>query len=512
MKVRLYSISLHLLIVTAAGAQDPVIVDSLNTLLAGKTGADRYPPLYELAFEYIDRDNEKALEIIGQAEQAALLSGDSLWIVKSMRVKGQVLSRLDRRSESIVVCQDVLQIVRRNGFTEEEPLIINNLATSYSFLGKDDTALEYFLKTLEIAEASHDSSLLAQSLHNIGIFYYRLGTFQKALDYLLPSLKISKAISEVHVYHLNNIALCYASLHQFKKANSFVIESMKTCGSDCEENDLMIIRFTEALICLNKNEKDEAKRKFLQCYTSAKKQNAVRMQLEVIDLLAAVYLKENRIQEAKALLNEAERNIDAGYAYSEEVMAIYSRCLQLHRLTGNFKLIAHYSNKYITLKDGINNDALTASLMRTEADFRERQNLAKIAAQDEVILLKEEIISRQKLLNLVIGFLGITLFTFILFLFRNYQGKKELNKLLVQKVKQRTLQLEMNQNDLIKLVNERHLEIKRVSSIVTETVSTVQGLCFAGYTEIRDEKSRFYLGRILKTLERLSHNSIAFPE
>ena len=232
------------------------------------------------------------------------------------------------------------------------------------------------------------------------------------------------------------------------------------------------------------------------------------MQLEVLDVLAGLYISQNQTGQANALLNEAKKLVNAGYALSQEIMAIYSRRIELHRLTGDLGLIAHYSDKYITLKDSIDNDALTVSLMKTEADFQERKNVAKIAVQDEEILLKEEIIRRQKLLNIAIGLLGVTLVGFILMLFRNYDGKKKLNGLLVEKVRERTLQLEASQTDLLKRVTERELEIQRLSSITMETMRTAKGLCYAGGRELADEKARMYLVRILKTLEILSKPSV----
>lgn len=230
MKVFYFIFFVVLASMSSAVAQNPLVVDSLKALLINRTGADRYPPLYELVFEYIDKDNERALEIIEEAENAARLSGDSLWIVKSLRVKGQLLSRLVKLPESIQACHNALKIVNRNGFWDEQAAIFNSLATSYAFLGKDDIALEYFLKTFEIAEASRDSFLLAQSLNNIGVFYYRLGAFQTALDYLLNSLSINESLQNVQVYLLNNIAMCHAKLKQFDEVNWFLRECKSFCG------------------------------------------------------------------------------------------------------------------------------------------------------------------------------------------------------------------------------------------------------------------------------------------
>lgn len=65
-------------------AQDQRVIDSLQQALRTTSGGDQYPFLYELAFQYLDRDNDKAFEFISMAEGAALLSGDSLWIANEV--------------------------------------------------------------------------------------------------------------------------------------------------------------------------------------------------------------------------------------------------------------------------------------------------------------------------------------------------------------------------------------------------------------------------------------------
>jgi hypothetical protein len=81
-------------------SQDQKVIDSLHVVLSDKVGGERFHPLYELTFQYIMKDDEKALMLIGEAENAALLSGDSLSILKSKRVKGQILDLLGRVDEA----------------------------------------------------------------------------------------------------------------------------------------------------------------------------------------------------------------------------------------------------------------------------------------------------------------------------------------------------------------------------------------------------------------------------
>lgn len=99
-------------------AQDRSTIDSLETVLTQSTGIDRYTTLHQLAAEYAGNDNESALALI-EAEVAALVSGDSLAIVRSRRARGQILFLLGRTSEVISNNEAVLEVVRCNSFTDE---------------------------------------------------------------------------------------------------------------------------------------------------------------------------------------------------------------------------------------------------------------------------------------------------------------------------------------------------------------------------------------------------------
>src|SRR5258706_14353122 len=77
-------------------------IDSLKLKLFHEKGSARFTALYDLVFEYLDKeDYREALKYIEEAEQVAGQYDDSLRIVKSGRVKGQILRRLDRTGEAV---------------------------------------------------------------------------------------------------------------------------------------------------------------------------------------------------------------------------------------------------------------------------------------------------------------------------------------------------------------------------------------------------------------------------
>src|SRR5690606_10095554 len=82
------------------------------------------------------------------------------------------------------------------------------------------------------------------------------------------------------------------------------------------------------------------------------------------------------------------------------------------------------------------------SVLAGKRVFQETESLQRIAEQNEVLALKEEIIYRQWVLNIVAAFLGCTTLTLLIFVFRSYRQKTNLNAILDKKITERTRELE----------------------------------------------------------------------
>ena len=68
----------------------------------------------------------------------------------------------------------------------------NHLGRAYQELGKFDIAMEYYEKSLKIAEDSGDNDSVVANLSGIGYNYYTRGDFKKALEHFTRAYKISE--------------------------------------------------------------------------------------------------------------------------------------------------------------------------------------------------------------------------------------------------------------------------------------------------------------------------------
>ena len=125
-------------------------IDSLKSILKEKSGHGRYEILYQLAYDLFDVDNREASVYARQAYDLAYDVGDSLKIVTSGRLAGQIYRRIEQLETSIDVLKEVLPIAKRNSYEDEEKKILNALALTHTLRAEYDEALKYNFQLLVI--------------------------------------------------------------------------------------------------------------------------------------------------------------------------------------------------------------------------------------------------------------------------------------------------------------------------------------------------------------------------
>jgi hypothetical protein len=110
--------------------------------------------LYQIAFEFIDVDNKLGLEYAKQAFDAAMKSGDSLWIVKAGRIKSLAFRRLGELDSSLILSFKMLPIAKNHNYVEEQKHILNGLALAYIHKNYDK-ALNYCFQLLELNKVKY---------------------------------------------------------------------------------------------------------------------------------------------------------------------------------------------------------------------------------------------------------------------------------------------------------------------------------------------------------------------
>ena len=496
------SLTLILLWFTLVAAQE---IDSLKALLPEKSGIERCDILYGLGYEYIDVDNTLGLQYASESLKEARKLGDSLRIVKAGRIKALAFRRMGQIDSSLILSINILPIAKRNNYSNEVKYILNSLGASYTYQARYDKALESHFESLQLRAMEGDKAEISVALNNIGFNYYKMEDYDKALMFYLRSLKLKNEIKNDFDIELllMNISLCYAYKNDFAEARYYLDQLLSSCKESCSEQILLNAGFNLGVISFRQNNFTEAEQNFHASYAIAKKTNNQRMLLDNIVYLAQVYIHEGNLRFAENYLKEAEKLILQGTPYSLELIKVYNGLYNLYGNSGNFEKVAHYQRKYIQLKDSIFDQELTRNLMKVEAQYVERENYAKIDAQNKILALNKEVILRQRLLNAFMGAMAILLVILAVVLIRSNRQKRTNNQMLERKVKERTKELELNRDMLQRSLDERDLVLEKISTEIRSIFATTRGLCSLLLTDMETEDRGQYIRRIDKTSEQL---------
>ncbi|MEX1240725.1 MAG: tetratricopeptide repeat protein [Cyclobacteriaceae bacterium] len=491
----------------SSGQKSDVQIDSLRGLLRHKSGPDRVDIFFELSFNQVEINNDTALRYGLEGYRLAIKLNDSLRIVRTGMVTASALRRLQRIDSSIVVYHAILPLAEKKGYTEELALLLNSLGIAYTYKAQYDRALNYYFESLRLRESVANKRSKIPVLENIALLYYKLKDYEKALEIFLECLELTNKTG-VHEHDdllLINIGHCYAYLGDFINAAFYIDQGLQFCAEACSPQRIMEANFAKGIMFYCQKDYRKAEQYFLISYSIAKTGKNIRFQLDNIDYLSQLYIDQSQISAAAYYQTEAEKLISQNGSFNLERIKIYSRSSQLFLATRSFEKATEYQFKYGQLKDSVYSEEMTRNLMKAEAEFQERENAARILAQNEVIALKEEIIGHQDILYKIAILLFFFFVGFVIVLFRSYRQRKAINAVLEKKIIERTHELEVSRDKWLKAFQERDLLLVRTWQAIGETIRHINGLCFLTSKEVSDPLAHSYFERIHTASGRLSH-------
>lgn len=186
-------------------------------------------------------DIPKALEHYSKSLQLREEIRDKRGTANSLNNIGIIYQNQGDLSKALEYYGKSLQLREEIGYKKGIANSLNNIGVIYDNQGNLSKALEYYGKSLQLREEIGDKKGIASSLNNIGFIYqnqgdpsvtsskkdaFRAGT-QKALEYYGKSLKIAEEIGNKQgiATSLNNLGSIYLAQHQLTQAKSYFEKS-----------------------------------------------------------------------------------------------------------------------------------------------------------------------------------------------------------------------------------------------------------------------------------------------
>jgi tetratricopeptide (TPR) repeat protein len=453
-----------------ASRQDQHVIDSVTPLIKNDASKNDLEIFYELAFQYATTHHSLSLEYLEKVLDIAIVHGDSLKIVKANRMRGQILRRLGRQTEAISVLEQILPMARRLNYKIELADIYTTLATTHTFMAHFDVGLQHNFRALDVWRELGDEREIARVLNNIGLVHYKVGNFDKAIEYYLQAIQITEPQNHASLSELvySNLGLANVSKKNFEEARKWYNKLMMSCSPSCDQKKTWYVEFGLGYIAFHSKDFQTAKERFSKAYEIVRSTEDPLDEAECLFMLGATNLKLKNYSIAESFLSDA-LNICQQNSYRSLTASTHFQLFELYKvMTLQQKASVHLEN-YVSLRDSIHSIEVRNRIMVTQTEFEEKESRLTIAHHGE--LLEKQ--RAQTQLVVLICIMTILLATALFFILR---GKQRANRILDQRVTERTRELEQHKTSLERAYQERSDLLAKTSQSVKSALATQRGL------------------------------------
>ena len=435
MKTQLVRLFLFLIFFPAfCQAQQNPEADSLKTLIAvSPDDTNKVNALIKLSGYYLDVNAEEALKHANEAKSLAekinFPSGKA-WALKKV---GQVYNIQGNYVNALQVWKEALAIFEANNIKVGASNMLNNIGVIYYGKSMEDSAQDYYLRSLKVAEEIKDTLRIATALANVGgVYSNKEATYDKALEYHHRALLLGIAIGDSELIGNSDANIGELYLNKSIRVDSDSVSKNRDIDSSLSyllaaremlegSSNLPYTLNNIGKVYRENNDFELAAKYHKQAYDEAQKLDAkpdmaqALLSIAQIDTSKRDYPAAIKIYlEAESLMKEIgqEATYDLQYAY-EGLAKCYA---QLNDLKNALK----YQTLLLDVRKKIYALDVEQKLGTKLFGFEMAKSQGEIA-------LQKEIVSRQKLIRngFIGGFAIVLLFAGVFFTQRNRISKEK---------------------------------------------------------------------------------------
>jgi signal transduction histidine kinase len=354
------------------------------------------------------------------------------------------------------------------------------MATAYLNQSNFNKALEYFLKSLEIAEKYKLLTNIAPASYNVARTFNMIGNNQKALQYSLVAKKI---YSQCKMYNEEGNASCliggiFIDMNMLDSAEKYLHHALKSAK---KYNELPRERTALSNLAIIYSEKKDFKKaiEYLEQSNSTE-----YFPPNIANNLGNLASYLNEAKEYEKAISTALKGIDTcnKYNLSQAKQYIYAQLSTSYQRTNRYKAALEYYKLSCTIKDSLFSEENIKKLNELNIQYETEKNKIKINE------LKKEQEYHSLIQNiLILGISGLVIF--LVFTIYLYVNKKTLAQILT------------TTNKDLKTANE---EINKQKSVLEHK----EELLTASNSELTSTNK--YLEELNFNLERLNNDKNEF--
>jgi len=159
-------------------------VDSLKRALSAmEDDTLKVATLITLAQQYENNHLDSATHYYEAARALSEALGYSRGIVRHALNYSAVLNMQGRSTESVQLLEDVEKLCKDPALAPLRRRVLANIGAAYQYLEQYETAVDYYLRSLPLAEAANDRDMLSILYSNLVGLYRNMRQTGKSMDY-----------------------------------------------------------------------------------------------------------------------------------------------------------------------------------------------------------------------------------------------------------------------------------------------------------------------------------------
>ena len=481
-------------------------IDSLLHILhteAGSMSLEAKANLfYETGVEYHYAEAPlEAEKFLQQSLQLAQQEGMKKLVADSYYYLGVVKFWQSDYPSSIRYLQQSLNTFPDVLTAEDSIFFIDQMGSSYFYMGDLDMALECQLQTLKIAKQVSDSTHLATSLCALAGTEKEQGKYDSALKYVRASLAIAERAGDSSTvdYCLDLMGDIFHATKDFEKALEYKIKSCNTVNVKMGEYLSAYCDYTQALTYAELGNYEMASSLFssalAQQLQSGQMEEAVRSMFGLGELMTRQGDCNGGMQLLLESLAEAKK-----LAIKPLTRDVFEKLYAASKQCGRFEKALVYQQKYILYRDSISNE-------------RTQMRIASLNARQELNALELDLLHKDQRLSalyiiILCGAIAFLLLT-ALFMFWLYKKQQSYNRLQAERAASMAEQNAAlaTANQQLKAANE---ELEQFAFLISHdlkaplrTMGSYASLIERRYKNLLDEEGRTFLRYITEDAKHM---------
>lgn len=232
-----------------------------------------------------------------------------------------------------------------------------NIGTAYYSLGNVPMALEFYYKGLKVQEELNNQLLIAYVLNNLGIIYDEQGDYEKALELYTKSgkMEMKYGTKEGVVIYYNNIGSVYVSKGNLNKALECHQKGLKLAEEINDQHGISLSLNNIGFVYSKKGDLNKAFDYYQKCLTIREQLDDKSGLINPTNNSAEILLMQNKTDLALAYANKA-------YAIAKEIKSVEkigsSAAIlnKIYKMQNKFKEAYEMYELEIKMRDSILNE------------------------------------------------------------------------------------------------------------------------------------------------------------